>query len=353
MNKLNMVIMGKTGAGKSTLLNAILGEKLAPTGKGQAITRENKLYSKKLLLPIGKKNNDGHYSLVGKEVNLYDTVGLEIDQNITNATLQRLSDLITEAKSNENNNDVTVVLFCVSYRSSRFETYEVELIKKLTIDYEIPFLVVLTQCIDDEEGQLGLQIRKELPEIKVVRVLAEDYKIKGGVIDAYGIDDLLRTAICSYDDIKIKILEAKLELLSIQRDSRIQELKEKGKKSIEFYTDKALKIGFVPVGCIPVVHGMCIKMIVDLNRMVGLDEAKGFATDIFADAVVGVIATPFMAVPLFSAVIASAYIASVGETYLDSLIAVIEKSKDSDLVNNELMAQRIKEELNKRKKKEE
>ena len=350
MNKLNMVIMGKTGAGKSTLLNAILGEKLAPTGKGQAITKENKLYSKKMLLPLGKKNNDGHYSLVGREVNLYDTVGLEIDQSITNATLEKLSDLIAEAKSNENNNDVTIILFCVSYRSSRFETYEVDLIKKLTIDYEIPFLIVLTQCIDDEEGELGIQIRKELPEIRVVRVLAEDYKIKGGVVDAYGIDALLRTAICNYDDLKIKILEDKLRLLTTQRDNKIQELKEKGKRSIESYSDKALKIGFIPVGCIPIVHGMCIKMLVDLNRMVGLDETKGFATDIFADAVVGVIATPFMAVPLFSSIVASAYITAVGETYLDSLMAVIGKSKDSDLVNNELMAKRIKEEINKHKK---
>lgn len=350
MNKLNMVVMGKTGAGKSTLLNAILGEKLAPTGKGQAITKENKLYSKKMLLSLGNQNNDGHYGLVGREVNLYDTVGLEIDQSITNATLEKFSDLIAEAKSNENNNDVTVVLFCVSYRSSRFETYEVDLIKKLTIDYEIPFFIVLTQCIDDEEGELGLQIRKELPEIRVVRVLAEDYKIKGGVVDAYGIDELLRIAICNYDDLKIKILEHKLEVLSTQRDSKIQELKEKGKRSIEFYSDKALKIGVIPVGCIPIVHGMCIKMIVNLNKMVGLDGTKRFASDIFADAVVGVIVTPFMAVPLFSAVIASAYISSVGEAYLNSLMVVIGKSKDSDLVNNELMAQRIKEELKKRKK---
>ena len=129
MDNLNMVIMGKTGAGKSTLLNAILGEKLAPTGSGQAVTKENKIYSKKLMLPLGHQSN-GSYSLVSKKVNLYDTVGLEVDQNITNSTLEDLQRFIVEAKESEKNRDITIVLFCVNYRSSRFESYEIDLIKK-------------------------------------------------------------------------------------------------------------------------------------------------------------------------------------------------------------------------------
>ena len=45
LNKLNIVIMGKTGAGKSTLLNAIIEEDIAPTGIGQAVTKKNAVYS--------------------------------------------------------------------------------------------------------------------------------------------------------------------------------------------------------------------------------------------------------------------------------------------------------------------
>ena len=92
MDTLNIVIMGKTGAGKSTLLNAIIEEDIAPTGSGgQAVTKENVIYSRKLLLPLGTEKDGGRYGLTGKQVNLYDTVGLEIDKSITHKRLKKHS----------------------------------------------------------------------------------------------------------------------------------------------------------------------------------------------------------------------------------------------------------------------
>jgi len=349
LNKLNIVIMGKTGAGKSTLLNAIMDENLAPTGTGQAITKENIVYSKKILLPLGEKQSDGCYGMIGKQVNLYDTVGLEIDRTITNSTLKEIHEFIKLAQNNELEKDITVVLFCVNYRSSRFETYEMDLIRNLSIDYEIPFVIALTQCIDDEIGELEKQIRHDLPEITLTRVLAKDYKTKGGTVEAFGATELLRSSILDYDNNKVTILESKLIKLQKEKDIRIQTLRENGQHCVDRYSDKAMKIGFVPVGCIPIVHGMCIKMLVDLNSLVGINSAKEFATDIFADAIVGVIATPFMAVPILSACVATAYIGAVGETYLNALTCVIERSNDWDLKNNELMSKRIREELKRRK----
>lgn len=79
MDNLNLVIIGKTGSGKSTLINAILGEKVAPVRSGQAVTKENKVYTKSTLLPLGEDCGVGRYGMVGKKLNLYDTVGLEID----------------------------------------------------------------------------------------------------------------------------------------------------------------------------------------------------------------------------------------------------------------------------------
>lgn len=350
LDRLNIVIMGKTGAGKSTLLNAIIEEDIAPTGTGQAVTTENAVYSRKLLLPLGKKSAIGRYGLIGKQVNLYDTVGLEIDKKITNRTLEEIQHFITKARDNEEESDITVILFCVNYRSSRFEKYEMDLIKTLSIDYEIPFVIALTQCIDDNEGELEKQLKKDLPEIPVTRILAKDYKIRRGIIvKAFGITELLRSAILDYDSSKIFILETKLLKLEKEREKRIEQLRGNGQCYIDNYSDKAMKVGMAPIACVPIIHGMCIKMLIDLNGLVGINSAKSFAENIFADAIIGIIVTPFMAVPLLSAGIASAYISAVGEAYLDALISVIGLSMDWELKNNALMAKRITEELKRRK----
>ena len=350
LDNLNIVIMGKTGAGKSTLINAILNENLAPTGSGQAITKKNKVYSKGILLPLGRECLPGQYGMIGKKLNLYDTVGLEIDANITRSTLDEIHQFVLSAQQNEKDKDITLVWFCVNSRSSRFEKYELELIRKLSIEYEIPFVIAITQCYSDEKEELEKQIEKDLPEITAIRVLAKTYKTRGGAVPAFGISNLFRESVVNYDKNKVCVLEAKLDRLIQNKDSIIQELRKKGQRCIDVYADKAMKIGFVPVGCIPIVHGMCIKMLVDLNGIVGINSAQGFAADIFADAVVGVVATPFMGVPLFSAFVATAYVQSIGESYLDTLMCVIERSKDTDLKNNDLMSKRIYEELKKRRK---
>lgn len=337
--------MGKTGAGKSTLIDAVLEEDLAPTGIGQPVTKKNEVYSKKMMLPIGNDSN-GQYGQLGCRLNMYDTVGLEIDSTITEKTLNEIKAHIQKTKSLMDSSAIHLVWFCVNDRSHCFEDYELELIRKLSIEYEIPFIIVITQCFSDEEGELEAKIRSTLPEVSRRRVLAKDYLLRGGgKITAYGIADLLRTSVVDYPTLKIDILEKKLNDLDEGRKERIRHIEESSNKIVSGYVLAATMIGFIPSRCIPIVYGMCIKMIAELNDLAGFKFDKYFAEKIFEDVIVGLIVSPLMRIPLLSAAVAYAYVQQTGEDYMKALLNVIELSSDSELRDNVLMKERLKNEL--------
>ena len=344
MKNVDIILMGKTGAGKSTLVNAIFEEELAPTGKGQAVTKENAVYSRRMKMPVDSEGS-GKYGFFCCNVSLYDTVGLEIDNTITDSTLEEIKNHIENTKSQISSKDIHLVWFCVNDRSSRFEPYELELIRKLSIEYEIPFIIVLTQCFSDEEGELEQQIKANLHEVSRKRVLAKSYKSRAGTIEAYGITELLRASINDYKSLKVKILEKKIDALDQSRSDRIADIERKGKSVVENYVSAATKIGFVPGGCIPIIHGMCIKMIADLTKIAGLDLANISSEEIFADVIVGLIVTPFMVVPILSSVAATAYVQTTGDGYLKAMMSVISLSSDQELKDTDLIKKRLKEEL--------
>ena len=62
MDKLNLILMGKTGAGKSTLVNTVMGENVAPV---KVATRESKVYYREMMIPMVRDMETGLFSMVG------------------------------------------------------------------------------------------------------------------------------------------------------------------------------------------------------------------------------------------------------------------------------------------------
>ena len=284
---------------------------------------------------------------------LYDTVGLEIDAQVTKKTLEDVKALILRAQQEQKEHSACLVWFCVNSNRNRFEPYEVELIKQLSLEHEIPFVIVVTQCFTPEHGELEQMIEKELTEIPIRRVLARGYRFRNGLsVEPFGVEELLAHSASDYNKNKVHVLEQKLQFLQQDRKRIAQSMRERGARCVAAYSRKAEKVAWVPVGCIPFVHGLCVKMLTELDHIAGISSAKGFISELLSDEALGLIATPVMAIPLLSVAAATSYIETVGENYLNVLLAVVEDTPTGEMRNNRSMEERIRAELKKRKKQE-
>jgi len=92
-----------------------------------------------------------------------------------------------------------------------------------------------------------------------------------------------------------------------------------GKDCIRGYCDKAVKASFLPLVSVPLVHRLCAAMLGELNKIFDVGPAKYENPSNIA---LGALVTPFVAVPVWGAIAAKAYIQTVGESYLKALIDI-------------------------------
>ena len=178
--------------------------------------------------------------------------------------------------------------------------------------------------------------------------MASDYLFDDEItIKSFGLDELVQLSIKDYYQYRINVIESIIDELSVQSDEQIKKVESRGNWCISDYSEQAGKIGWVPGGCIPFVHGKCIKMIADLNEIGGLSKDKSFTDEVFTDVVLGIFATPLMTVPLLSKFAAESYIVTVGDNYLKAMISVIKSSSEVELKNKRLMKERMKSQLKK------
>lgn len=219
----NIMVAGITGVGKSTLLNAIFGSDLAETGKGRPVTSHIYEY----------KNNT-------VPIHIWDTVGLELDSEKTKESIKSIRDTIASKADSEDPLDhVHAIWYCINSGSNRYQGAELDFIKNLH-SIGVPFIIVLTQCIGDidEINTFEAQIRDinnsmGMNDIDIVQVCAQDFKLRGLTVPAFGLDDLVQTTLNKLPDF------IKGSFIAAQRVSKAQKREYCGDIIVE-YVDSAI-----------------------------------------------------------------------------------------------------------------
>jgi len=244
IDHLNIEIIGKTGVGKSTLINAIFGEKLALTRKGEPCTMETTCYKSEKY----------------KFIRIYDTRGIQIskDFDIDKVFNETLKDIKEKLEKNEPNDLIHCLIYC--FTGTRFEKEEGEIIIKLRKTYEkktLPIIIVLTQDIgeeNDEEDEIkdnlydtidsildekcGEHLSEKPKDISFIKILAKEKKISNSVIiPSKGLDILLKHCLVKGE---YSSKYAVLSSIIYSAEKKIKEYYEKLKENI--ISEREIKI---------------------------------------------------------------------------------------------------------------
>ena len=174
LEKLNVLIIGKTGVGKSTLINTIFGRNVVRTGSGEPVTKK--------IVEIK----------INKSFSIYDTKGLELSN--FEATLEDIKSFI-EQKAHSRD-PIHIVWFCIAESGRRLELKEKRLFNMVK-EKNLPIIAVITKAQQDKDynGEKFSDIVKSTLEISssiLQRVRALEVEDDDGIIKKIaGVDDLI------------------------------------------------------------------------------------------------------------------------------------------------------------------
>jgi len=233
INSFNIIILGNTGVGKSTLLNTVLKEKLAETKFGDRCT-----------MGVPK----AYESEKAKGIRIWDSRGIENGKyNLETAFNDIKNTIDSLIKENDPDKFIHCIWFCI--KSNRFTDEEAENLMKCYDSYieKLPIIVVFTQSDNQKHTEKMIEIVKAKldkdrklngfdgkggNDIKILKVLAEDYENDFGIVKSFGIHNLMEQ---TYESAKIgieracthSVMEQGKEILKEEFNEIIKKLKEK------------------------------------------------------------------------------------------------------------------------------
>ena len=264
LNKLNIIVVGKSGVGKSTLINSLFRGNFAKTGLGRPVTDE--------IRKIEKKD----YPMA-----IYDTPGFELSKGQQNKVKDEIIELINKGFVSKDVNDaIHCIWYCINVGGNRtFDETEIAWLKELTESNKItqvPIIVVLTQsCPKSKAQEMKTLVEKEnLDIVKVVPVLAQDMDFdEEYVAKAYGLDRLIDVMSESLPD------ELQDTLQNVQKAS-LESKKNHSQAAVVTAVAAAFGEGFAPIpfSDAAVLIPTQVAMIASITTIFGMEVNKSLLT---------------------------------------------------------------------------
>ena len=189
-DKINVLILGASGCGKSTLINSILEANEAPTGVGEAVTKEIAIY----------QNNKLPFRMI-------DTIGYEYGLFRQNHIKRDISRFCKEGvKSKDIEKLIHMIWFCVDSTSRRIDQEALGYIRSVTNDWKhVPIIMVFTKSYSRMEIGENIEMarqaikkyntnhkRRPLNVKDIIPVVAKEYQIDETVtVPPMGLDTLV------------------------------------------------------------------------------------------------------------------------------------------------------------------
>jgi uncharacterized protein (DUF697 family)/GTP-binding protein EngB required for normal cell division len=238
-NKINILILGTSGCGKSTLINAILEANEAPTGVGEAVTKEIKIY----------QNEELPFRMI-------DTVGYEYGLFRQNKIKHAIASFCKEGvKTADVEKLIHMIWFCIDGTTKRIDQEVLGYIKSVTNDWKnVPVFVVFTKSysrIEIEENTLMANAAIEKYNNSHKKRPLNVKEIIPVVAKGYPIDDAVTVAPMGLDDLISKTIAFAPEAKQIS-ESAIKEIDLKIKNAMANSLIGAATTGATAVGALPI-----------------------------------------------------------------------------------------------------
>ena len=339
IDRMNVILLGNSGAGKSTLIEAVSGVEIQE----------------------GSTPQIGFYESETWPLRFIDTKGYEYSLIEQIKTIDQVRKYAKEQKAKASEDDdersgVDAVWYCVDGPARRFRSYNINMVMNTIGRWKnVPVFIVVTKSFSKSDAEVNV---KELKEIfgknkklnvkEIIPVLARPYTVNDDtIIEPYGIEELCRATVdCSEEAYKISI-ETKKRMILEQKRFTANAL-------VAGAAAAGAAVGAAPIGFADsaILVPLEIGLTKGVFRTYGIEFSSELVTAIVGSAAITKVAKAAISAlkgvpiagPILNAVVASFFVAALGEAVVALSENIYTGKIDKDKIDGavEFVADKLK-----------